>query len=732
MAKLRPRARIIRTIGDRLISGPEAAIIELVKNAYDADSKTVHLKIEPPALGKLGLVVVSDSGCGMTYENIINNWLEPATDFKSLNKISPSGKRSVLGAKGVGRFASASLGKRTTITSIAKVEELYEKSEFTIDWDDFLSAKYLDDIDLKVTSEYIDNPTDTGVSIVIQELSTVWDEKKLQKLIKELRRLAKPNSEDEFNIHLDLDLFNKSLPAPYNFSGLELLKSKNRDIFSEQQQTDYSKIIPYATNSESDYLLKGKFDSQGKFVGDFSIVRGDNISQKMCIDSPKIESGELECGEIDIDLRICDLEKESIEKLFSRMGLKFEDWGLRKAREFIAENTGIAIYRSGFRIRPYGEPDNDWLQLEKRRVQQPSKKIGHGQVSGVITVRSEEISNLIERSSREGLENNGAFERLKNLVLNVLTIVEQKRQSFREGAGISRKPEGDLGKAREIASLESITRMVQELPIESQKPLLLKIESESKALTKVLDEIEAYQRLLASRAALGMVVAQVIHDGSSYLSPIINNSSQMIKNLPHLMENSQKGEIIRKNYPSYALGIKESAQRMGSLFRSLDPISGRRRGRPENFSIKETVNDTLSLLSDPLIENGIETFNEIDEDEMCYGFQGDMQSTLMNIISNAIHWLSVREQEHKNIRLWSTEEETTVSIFISNNGPNIDDNDSNKIFDAGFSLKSQGHGLGLSIAREACRASNGELFLFQTYPETTFKIQFPKSNGAEQ
>ena len=47
MAKLKPRAMITRTIGDQLISGPEAALIELVKNSYDADSPWVEIKIEP-------------------------------------------------------------------------------------------------------------------------------------------------------------------------------------------------------------------------------------------------------------------------------------------------------------------------------------------------------------------------------------------------------------------------------------------------------------------------------------------------------------------------------------------------------------------------------------------------------------------------------------------------------------------------------------------------------------
>ncbi len=153
-----------------------------------------------------------------------------------------------------------------------------------------------------------------------------------------------------------------------------------------------------------------------------------------------LESGELSCGAIEVDLRLYDLEQESIEKLFERMGLNFSDFGLRNARAMISENTGISIYRTGFRIRPYGEPDNDWLKLEKRRVQTPSKRIGHGQISGTISVGSEAESNLIERSSREGLEANGAFERLINLITNVLIRIEQKRFDFRAKAGISRRP----------------------------------------------------------------------------------------------------------------------------------------------------------------------------------------------------------------------------------------------------------------------------------------------------
>ncbi|MEK6293734.1 MAG: ATP-binding protein, partial [Paraburkholderia tropica] len=120
MAKLRPRARIIRTVGDQLISGPEAALIELVKNAYDADSPSVTIRIVPPNEDLPGgLICVQDFGHGMTLETVTNGWFEPATDDKLKRRYSPGGRR-LLGAKGIGRFATSRLGTQTRLRSITK------------------------------------------------------------------------------------------------------------------------------------------------------------------------------------------------------------------------------------------------------------------------------------------------------------------------------------------------------------------------------------------------------------------------------------------------------------------------------------------------------------------------------------------------------------------------------------------------------------------------------------
>ncbi|EHH1180227.1 sensor histidine kinase [Vibrio vulnificus] len=730
MAKIKPRARLIRTIGDKLISGPEAAIIELVKNSYDAESSSVNIKISPPQKFPLfgGEIVISDTGHGMTEHDLINNWLEPATDTKALNKKSRNGIRTVLGAKGVGRFASASLGHFITLESVAKVNDTYEKVVLKLDWRVFEQHKYLDEIDIDISKTELTSASTTGVTITITELTTIWDNDKVLSLIKELRRLATPTS-DKFDISLDLSNYTEDNEEPYDFNGVDFLKENNQlaEILQNGKnfEDDFNHIIrPYSLLNHSDYHLKGEFDKYGNFEGTFNIVRGDNVPKPITFKGPSFKTGQRTCGHLVVDLKIYDQEPEAVKYLFKRMNVNYDLFGLRKARALIADSSGIAIYRAGFRVRPYGEPDHDWLKLEKRRVQNPSLRIGHAQVAGTIHIEDEETSHLVERSSREGLETNGSYIRLVQLLEHLFVQIEPKRKDFREKAGLSRKPKPSIGQAREIANLESISKAVQSLSPEEQKPILLKIEKESQALTKALDEIEAYQKLLESRAALGLVVGQVIHDGRTYLEPINSSAQKIIEHAKFLFEDSKKGELIREFYPTYGEAIQTGANGLSSLFQSLDPISGRSKRKNTYFPLNQAVQEVTNLLGEKIIMSGVNIQNTV-ADEIAYGFFGDMQAALLNIIDNAIYWLSTVKNDNPTITFSSNSDSSFVYLEIKNNGPTISEDSKDIIFDAGVSHKQDGHGLGLSIAREACRNSGGELRLSSIEPETCFTIEFP-------
>ena len=101
-------------------------------------------------------------------------------------------------------------------------------------------------------------------------------------------------------------------------------------------------------------------------------------------------------------------------------GLKEESGnyvGKNQARQLLNAYSGIGVYRNGFRIRPLGDADFDWLKLNARRMQNPSLHLGNNQVIGYVHIDSVEWSGLEEKSARDGLKENAAYNRLKEVTL---------------------------------------------------------------------------------------------------------------------------------------------------------------------------------------------------------------------------------------------------------------------------------------------------------------------------
>src|SRR3954466_14563303 len=107
LGRLRPRARVMRTLGDELISSEVVALIELVKNAYDADATRVLIRFLEPLVKGYGGMEIMDDGHGMDSVTVHSAWMEPATQFKKYRPRTPARGRRVLGEKGIGRFATA-------------------------------------------------------------------------------------------------------------------------------------------------------------------------------------------------------------------------------------------------------------------------------------------------------------------------------------------------------------------------------------------------------------------------------------------------------------------------------------------------------------------------------------------------------------------------------------------------------------------------------------------------
>ena len=122
----RPYARLLTMLGEQLIKNERIALVELIKNAYDADADRVEVRFEnfnkSMTCNEHSRIVVRDDGVGMTDETVRTQWMNPAAPRKYLDKMhgrrrTPGKNRIIHGEKGIGRFAILKLGRVITVTT---------------------------------------------------------------------------------------------------------------------------------------------------------------------------------------------------------------------------------------------------------------------------------------------------------------------------------------------------------------------------------------------------------------------------------------------------------------------------------------------------------------------------------------------------------------------------------------------------------------------------------------
>ena len=328
-------------------------------------------------------IVIADHGHGMTRDAVISNWMVPSTRDKLERGFSPSG-RVMQGRKGVGRYAASVLGTDLYLETVTLDGE---KTEVYIDWQVFEDSAFLDDVDILVETSQTSDPPGTRLTIRGDERNIAeWTSRQFRKLRFELRKLKSPVgtdlAKDDFRIYLSVAGFS--------------------------EVDDMREVIePYPIFDLFDYRISGTVKSCGSGTLEYSMQKIRNAPlETIAFDHGKATN----CGKFFLDIRVYDRDSDSINSLIGR-GLRNDSGdyvGNLEARRLLNEYNGIGVYRNGFRIRPLGDPDFDWLKLNEERVQNPSLRIGSNQVIGFVQIQSDEESGLIEKSARDGLRENSA------------------------------------------------------------------------------------------------------------------------------------------------------------------------------------------------------------------------------------------------------------------------------------------------------------------------------------
>ena len=720
--QFKPRARLIRTIGDQLISGPEAAVIELVKNAYDADASYAWIRFTPPLAAGKGRITITDDGHGMSLSDVRDKWMEPATSSKSELRFSRKLLRPLMGSKGIGRFAAAKLGRKMGLNSISDAAGcLTEVLIPEIDWSIFDGEAYLADIAIDYLTQSTAQPA--GTEIEMRELNESWSESKLARLHLELRRLISPleqsDAERAFKIYLDLS---ECTVETAGFAGAALIGVIVPEDADQPQDGPPKafEVQPFPLLTTCDYEVVGFFDAAGDFEGTMQVRRGNQSPIAIDLSAP-VEDDEESCGVVGVHFYIFDREAQTVKQTMSRAGLG--DLTAAQARKILDDTAGVAIYRSGFRVRPYGDPKNDWLTLDRLRVQNPSLKIGHNQVAGYITVGDQADSGLVERSSREGFEQNGAFVRLARIIQKLLTEqVEPRRYAFRKQTGIARPSSTTFEEVRILSGLNKIRELIATLPADEQPAAQAVVARESAQLIDKIAVLEERQRVLEAKSSLGAIISEVLHEGGPAVAYLATTSARLQTLFPDLKVGGERQQKAEEAFPDRLSNMRKNAVRLSELFRALRPLSGGRRGKPQFFRPADPITAARALFDTHETRITIEGGSEVPE---VVGYPDDLMTAMVNLLSNSLHWLEEAKTPDPRVNVSLFTQGNDLIIYIDDNGPGVTPEFAADIFDVGFSLKPDGTGLGLNIAKEALARSEGALlFHMEHQGGARFEIRF--------
>lgn len=683
-------------LGDQLIKNESIALVELVKNAYDADASKVTIVMSDIHDVKTGEIIIRDDGWGMDLDTILNCWLEPGSDSKS--QIVAKGKRSPkgrlpIGEKGIGRFGVHKLGHEIELVTKKATGKEYV---VRIDWNQFSHSKYLNDVPVIVmereTPVFFEG-SDHGTIIKITHLNKSWTRGEVRGIKRTINSLSSPFESDD------------------SFEAV-LICNGHKDWL--EGMIDWKDIKKYAI-----YHFKATFENNGIISFNYDFMPWDTMSK---LTSYSIEWNNLSLeDESDIKKKLINNFKYfvnsdgefSLNENGSEIGLvKFEGYifdrdafvlklGLsdkQGLKEYLDTNGGIRVYRDGLRVYDYGEIGNDWLNLDIRRVNQPGKKLSNNIILGAISLDRASSKSLIEKTNREGFVENKAYYLFKDAILHVINIVEtlrfEDKSRIRAIYGPTSKSEPVLQTIGDLKKF--VDDKIKETPIRNHiNKYLLKIEEDYKL---VCDNL-----LKAAGAGLNMSV--IVHE----VEKIIAEVSLVLKSEKASLRAINLVEHLSSLIDGYADIIRKSDQ------------------KAEN--IVHVIDNALFNTEYRLKAHGVEVecqYKEFSGTKKIKVSRSLLVGAIMNIVDNAIYWLEQSKFEHKKFYVGVVEDDKFLNIIFADNGigfllP------TDTVVEPFVSAKPDGIGLGLHIANEILIAQKGML-KFPEFDDISIPIDY--KNGA--
>jgi len=699
----------IEAIGDSALRSEEA-----IAALEDADSWELLLE----AIDKLNFIEFTDYGSGMSLKHLEDVYMVLGTRdrLKQKNQQIKKG-RPILGEKGIGRLSVMRLGERLSVLTTTERDSHWNRLDinwrkFSHDSDALLGSI---DIDPKRGRKKRANEK-SGTRILISGLRRNWTRKALDDI-----------ASDDISRFMDPFLKKTLFPISLCYNDEPVGIPPFDKILFDHAHAEVSFSFDCGKRSLSlsgnvNYLLRQRENT-------FSLTNDDLAS----------------ITETNIDaLRSLGSFSAKFYWYNRRILTAVEGIGDRKRVLELVNmwSGGLMVFRDGFRVLPYGSPDDDWLDLDRKALASQGYKVNRKQIIGKVDISSRTNPSLTDQTNREGLRDCPDKKTLQALLRHVfetqfrafLNRVDKDIQSTVE-VTFEDVQERMTTAAKRMKT--SVRRLVRDHPdVKEDQSLVKELKDSTEQIATLIKQTEALAESFESGrsemvhlAGIGAMVEFVAHE--------LNRATE--RALETLSSRHLKG--LSTTQRPLVDTLRSQLKTLQKRLRILDPLSAPGRQVKESFNLIDWVKEIVEAHDAQFERHGIRFIIESDPPRKPSNVRmvkGMLVQIIENLISNSVYWLKQRAKLRKRF-----EPQISIEICVpekkirfSDNGPGISPDRAEEVFQAFVTTKPPGHGkgLGLFIAREIASYHDATLYLSEEDFNSkgnlnTFVLDLKKASG---
>lgn len=663
---------ILKRLGEELVPHADQGLLELAKNAYDADATECVITLEN-VHEEGGSIIIKDNGLGMNAAAIENGWLILGASGKR-GEVTKVFQRVPVGKKGLGRLAALRLGRKAILRTRPDDEPGIEYKA-TIDWDDYDNVRVVEDVPISI--DRVASTLSMGSDIEIVGLRKALSKSDVQRLSRNLIMMSDP------------------------FAG----KTGYHVVLTAPEFSDLESMVKNAYFSDAVYRLHAELLSDGKASFEVFDWKGSRIWLGDSTQKYDTVPAVFELWLFILDAKTFSTRKSTVQEV----------------RAWLNITGGVHIYEDGIRVAPYGGADADWLEINLMRARSPEERPSTNNTIGRMTILLND-GRLQQKTDRNGYIENDEFYELKRFGQDALKWLAQKRMVLAESKRNYEKEQSSAESKKASDVLEkTLERTVKDPKAKKdiERAVAKAFSSAEREKQALRDDLQLYRSL----ATAGMTSAVFSHEISHPIGHVDKLLAKIERKVPEPVKTEIQGlvDLLRK--------AKDKLLAYTRLPLKLLRGEKRRVGTIDLHRIIQDVSDDYRpVLAFGNIQLNLELAPGTPS---CLGSIALIEGILANLFANSVKAFD-RSGTPSTDRLISIQTEyggDSLQVTFSDSGPGIIDIAIEDIWLPGKTTDESdlGTGFGLTIVRDSVKDLGGTVLAKQNgnFGGAEFKVLIP-------